>query len=103
MAAAARVRKTVEGRADPKPRLIDNVLPWQRLKNKDPRRHYVLVNENANGEFDVSYYESLAEGLGLPREDGYVREDLTETGVRLAAGTTGEIGQPIRFRGMILM
>jgi hypothetical protein len=102
-AAAARVRKTVEGRVDPKPRLIDNVLPWQRLKNKDERRHYVLVNERMNGEFDVSYYEALAEGLGLPREDGYVVEVRKPGGVTLAAGVTAEEGQPIRFRGMILM
>lgn len=86
---------------------MDGATPWTRLKNRDPKRHYVLANENNNGEFDVSYYSCLAEGLadlGVGPNDGYVVERQREGGPVFAAGSTSrKSGDPIRFRGMVLM
>lgn len=94
-------------RSDPKPRHIDGATPWTRLKNRDKNRHYVLANENNNGEYDVGYYLCLAEGLadlGVGPKDGYVVESQREGGPVFVAGSTSrKTGDPIRFRGMVLM
>lgn len=89
-------------RIDPVSRPLDGALPWTEIKGKDPARYYVLVNERMGGEFDVSYYAGLAEGIGVPSTDGYQVEIVREGGPRFSAGG-GERGEPIRWRGMILM
>lgn len=102
---AARARKTVEGRVDPKPRLIENNLPGQRLLNANPDRHYIWANESSGGEMDVSAYLAMAEGLGEPPESGYRCEeyDGEKASLRVAIGAVARKGENFRFRGHVLM
>lgn len=84
---------------------MDGALPWTKVVGKDPSRYYVLVNERSGGEFDVAFYSGLAEGIGLPSSDGYVVEIIREGGPKFGHGNdaTGKNGEPIRFRGHVLM
>ena len=92
-------------RFDPKSRPVDAVGDWTVLKNRDPERHYVGALEMNKGMFDVEWYLSLAEGLGQDEEFGYrVEKYAGEQGVRFRTGNTSRVvGDPIRFRGHILM
>jgi len=91
-------------RADPKQRAVDGVADLTEIVNPDPDRCYVLVNEVNRGFFDVEYYESLAENMGLEPEDGYNVERRREGGPRLKTGRTARGNDDIlRFRGMVLM
>lgn len=105
MPAAAAVQKPrPKLRIDPSSRPLDGALPWTKIVGKDPSRYYVLVNERSGGEFDVSFYAGLAEGIGLPNSDGYVVETVREGGPKFGhGGETGRSGEPIRFRGHVLM
>lgn len=91
-------------RVDPKQRHTDGVSDLTEVVRPDPDRFYVLVNEVNRGYFDVEYYESMAENLGLTPEEGYEVVRRTPDGPRLKAGRTAR-GQDdiIRFRGMVLM
>lgn len=92
-------------RADPKPRAIDGVMDQTDVVNRDPSRHYVLVNETNHGVFDVDYYLAIAEGLEVPDDEGYRVETFKgREHPRLRIGLTSrKEGDTIRFRGMVLM
>lgn len=91
-------------RADPKQRPVDGVADLTEVVNGDPERFYVLVNEVNRGFFDVEYYESIAENMGLEAEQGYEIVRRTEGGPRLKTGRTARGNDDvIRFRGMVLM
>lgn len=91
-------------RHDPRPRHTDGVASWTQLKGADPLRHYVLVNDSNGGFMDVDYYASMAEGLELDENRGYVVERKRPNGVRLRTGNTSRSNDDIiRFRGMVLM
>lgn len=58
------------------------------------------------GEYDVSFYLSLAPRMGLPKEQGYVVEVHPrpgETGVSFEAGDTGKPGEPLRYHNHVVM
>lgn len=91
-------------RLDPKFRPTNGATPWMRIKNADPNRHYVWASERGvqAGEFDVDYYTSLHENIG--EKEGYVVETYDANSPQPVAGiTTREKGQPVRFRGHILV
>ncbi len=86
MSAATPVRK------DPKPRVFNGEIRGTKLLNKDPTKHYVFVNPADQDSF--GYYEAM----------GYVPEEASETGVRLAASAGQQRkGEKITYQGQILM
>lgn len=89
---AAAKQKNVGGRVDPVSRRVDGVAGWLDLVNKDPSRHYVFAYD-LDSMCGRSYLASL----------GYKVEKLSETGVRLRNGDTGNVGDPITWRGNVLM
>lgn len=80
-------------RRDPKKRAVDGSAAWTRLENRRDDRHYVLVYSGDGAEFGVPYYESL----------GYSIETVQPGGVALKAGRTSKNGEPVSFRGHVLM
>lgn len=103
-AVVTRPRNQTPVRHDPKPRHSDGVKSWTQLKNADPTRSYVLVNDSGAGVFDVDYYLNIAEGLERPADEGYVVERKRPDGVKLRTGNTTKGNDDIiRFRGMVLM
>lgn len=91
-------------RSDPKPRPVDGIADLTEVVDADPERSYVLVNETNRGYFDVEYYESMAENMGLEPDQGWEVVRRVPGGPRLKVGRTarGE-DDVIRFRGMVLM
>lgn len=92
MPAASRTPKasSTSQRTDPRPRHIDGSAVWARLKNARPDRHYVYVNKGDTEA--LAYYDSI----------GYEVETLQPGGVHPAGGKTGQVGQPIEVRGLVL-
>ncbi len=94
-------------RHDPKPRRTDGVGPGSKLTGADPDRAYVFVNRYQGGVYDTSYFESLggwAVEEGLCEEgERYRIEKYQEGGLRLALGKTVRPGEPLEYRGMVLM
>jgi hypothetical protein len=94
-------------RHDPKPRPTDGVGHGTKLRQSDPLRAYVFVNRYQGGIFDTSYYESLGrvfidQGLA-DEEDAYKVELCREGGPIMSLGKTARHGEPIEYRGMVLM
>lgn len=83
--------KKRQPRKDPQPRHIDGTADWARIDNKDPHRHYVLVNKG----------DTMA--LGKYRMYGYVTETAREDGPRPFAGATVQPGQELEVMGCVLM
>lgn len=81
-------------RRDPRARHTDGVLPYMRLANKDPNKHYVLAyaNDRTTG---VEYYEAI----------GYTIETYRgEQGVHFPAQRrSAKLQEPIENRGHYLM
>ena len=85
--------KPVKRRVDPKPRRApDGVLPLDKLRGADPKKHYVYVSKAAR-EMGPDYYESI----------GYAVERAVEGGVRSAAGKIVGEGAVIEVMGCVLM
>lgn len=101
---AARARKIVEGRSDPKPRRITDLLSGQSLINSDPSRFYLWANER--GDFDAEYYLALASGLDVPDSEGYRLErhagEVSGT-LRVRIGSIAKEGEPFRHKGHVLI
>lgn len=79
-------------RKDPAPRHADGGAWGSHIKNADPNRKYVWVNEAAQ-EMGVEFYEEL----------GYVRETNAPSGPRPVAGKTSKPGDFVTLRGHVLM
>lgn len=89
---AAAKQKNVGGRVDPVPRRVDGVSGWLELDGKDPSRHYVFAYD-LDQMCGRPYLASL----------GYQVEKYREGGVKVKNGDTGNPGDPIMFRGHVLM
>jgi hypothetical protein len=61
--------------------------------NGEPGVHYVKANGGEEEDFNVEYYESI----------GYEVVKASKGGVRVKQGGKVTIGQPITWRGMVLM
>ncbi len=83
MAAARPVRKDAKTRSIP---TINN----SGLVNRDPGKYYVAANRSTGA---VEEYEYM----------GYAIEYFSETGVKFAAGKTVKVGEPLEYRGHVLM
>lgn len=90
---AAEHEAEVIARSDPSERHADGAAWGTQLKNRDPKKKYVLVHMS-NVEMGPEFYEEL----------GYSKEVYAgERGVRMAAGKTVKPGEFITFRGSVLM
>ena len=86
-------KQTISGpRIDPVPRRVDGVSGWLELENKDPRRHYVLA-------YDLDTLCGRAYLASL----GYQVEKRVEGGVHFKNGEVGQMGEPLMWRGHVLM
>ncbi len=79
-------------RIDPVSRTASGVRPWDRIRNQDPTRHYVLANPNDN-DTGVAYYLGLGYEVERWRKDGPVP---------LVAHTLKD-GDEITVKGQVLM
>jgi hypothetical protein len=86
-------KKNSQARKDPERRFHDVTAPYNRLKNRDPDRHYVYVHKACN-ELNPEYYESLGYEVELSREGG---PKPTFGGASMLNGST------IEHRGHVLM
>ena len=90
MPSAAKLPPSKSPRRDPRPRHLNGSAIWSLLQNRDPTKFYVYVNKND------------PEALSQYEWQGYEVEVLTKDGVRPMGGRTGQLGQPIEMRGLIL-
>lgn len=79
-------------RNDPVQRYADGADYGTGLKNTDPDRKYVLV-----------YLNEVAMGVEFYEENGYSKEVHREGGPRFFATRDQKVGEPMVFRGHLLM
>lgn len=80
-------------RIDPVSRPADGFRPWDRIKNLDPNRHYVLTNPNDDDTGTAYYVGQL----------GYDVETVRAGGPRSAIGKTIKEGDSVTSGGQVLV
>ncbi|MDX2253285.1 MAG: hypothetical protein NW202_13450 [Nitrospira sp.] len=88
--ATARKQHVVEaaGPTAPRPRRYEGAYDGAKVRNADPTRHYVLVYTPQVDEY---------------AENDYMIELVREGGPMVGAGVTAKAGEPVQYRGHILM
>ena len=76
------------GRSDPRPRRFEASHDGVKVKNRDPSKHYVGVNTPQIEEY---------------AENGYIIEVVRKGGPMFGIGLTAKDGDPVSYRGHILM
>ena len=80
-------------RKDPRTSSIQGPGLAGNLLGSDPTRHYVWASANDEVDFNVDYYEGM----------GYELERRSEGGIRVLRGSSVKEGEPLKFRGLVLM
>lgn len=80
-------------RIDPVSRPADGFRPWDRVKNLDPNKHYVLTNPN-DDDTGTSYYVNQL---------GYDVELVRAGGPRTSVGKTIKEGDAVTSGGQVLV
>lgn len=80
-------------RIDPVSKPVDGYRPWDRIKNLDPNRHYVLTNPNDEDTGTGFYTGHL----------GYEVETVRVGGPRAAIGRTIKDGDAVTSGGQVLV
>jgi hypothetical protein len=63
------------------------------LEKADPKKKYVMVSKKAEDDLSYVYYKSI----------GFDFEKKTKDGVRIFQGTDVKEGDPLEWRGLVLM